>query len=282
MRFMSAAVVAVSAVLQLQSAALTGRVVDATGRAVPGATVRISGAGVAASAVSDRSGRFRIDDVVGGSYLLTVRLAGFRTRTMTVHVDASGGPELIVTLTTQVLSEVLWVVPQPADAHRLAAAIAHVRIDATRRYGPCGDPHVVTSHHDASVLRVFKGRIPATIQLRQEAAGRCSELGKWHEGVERRYRIGEEYVLFLIERPDGFGRLAGPSLAFRVRGELVSLEGFAGVQGSISLDQLGELLNRLSRNPPPDRGLQPAAAGAIAYVAGRNHLRSGALSNDNG
>ena len=263
MRFISVAVVAVSAMLQLQSAALTGRVVDATGRAVPGATVRISGAGVSASAVSDGLGRFRIDDVVAGSYLLTVSLAGFRDQTLTVRVDSSAGPEVIVTLTTGVLSEVLWVVPQPADAYRMAAAIAHVRIDGTRGYVPCGDAQVVTSHHDASVLRVFKGRLSASIQLHQEAAGRCSELGKWHEGIERSYRVGEEYVVFLTERPDGFGRLAGPSLAFRVRGELVSLGGFSGVQGSISLNEVGKLLDRLSRNAPPNKRLQPTAAGAI-------------------
>jgi hypothetical protein len=53
---------------------------------------------------------------------------------------------------------------------------------------------------------------------------------------------------FLTERPNGFGRLAGPSLAFRVRGELVNPEGFAGVQGSTCLNQLGELLDRLSRS----------------------------------
>jgi hypothetical protein len=262
MRFMSAAVVAVSAMLQLQSAALTGRVVDATGTAVPGATVRISGAGGSANAVSDGMGRFRIDELVGGTYLITVSLAGFRTQTTTVQVDSSAGPELIVKLATGVLSEVLWVVPHPADAYRMAAAIAHVRIDGTRRYGPCGEAPVVTSHHDASVLRVFKGRVSATIQLDQEAAGRCSERGKWHEGIERPYGVGEEYVVFLTERPAGFARLAGPSLAFRVRGELVGLEGFGGVQGSISLNELGELLDRLSRNAPPHKRLQPAA-GAI-------------------
>jgi hypothetical protein len=192
-----------------------------------------------------------------------VSLAGFRTQTLNVQIDSSANPELIVKLTTQVLSEVLWVVPPPADAYRMAAAIAHVRIDGTRRYGPCGDAHVVTSHHDASVLRLFKGQVSPTIQLHQEAAGRCSELGSWHQGIERPYRVGEEYVVFLAERPDGFDRLAGPSLAFRVRGELVSLGGFAGVPRSISLNELSELLDRLSRNAPPNRRLQPPADGAI-------------------
>jgi hypothetical protein len=253
MSLTSAAVVALSATLQLQSPALTGRVIDATGRAVPGATVRISGAGVSARAVSDGTGRFRLDDLARGSYRLTVSLAGFRTQTQTVQVDSSAGPELVVRLTTGVLSEVLWVVPQPADAYRMADAIAHVRIDGTRRSGPCADAQQVTSHHQASVLRVFKGRVSATIQLHQEAAGRCSELGKWHEGIERPYRVGEEYVVFLTERRGGFGRLAGPSLAFRVRGGFVSLEGFDGVQGRIGLNELGELLDRLSRDLPPPR-----------------------------
>lgn len=245
-------VAAVTAMLQLQTPALTGRVLDAADGALPWVTVRISGTGVSASVVTDGMGRFRIGDLPDGPYVLTVSLAGFRTQTLKIRVDSSVNPELVVKLTTGILHEVLWVVPRPAEAYRLATAIAHVRIDGTRPSGPCGDVQVVTTQHEASALRVFKGRIPPTIQLHQEAAGRCSEGGQWHDGIERPYRAGEEYVVFLAERPDGFGRLAGPSLAFRVRGELVSLEGFAGVQGSISLDAFGQLLDRLSRNAPPE------------------------------
>ena len=251
MRFIPLAVVAVTAMVQLQTTALTGRVVDATDRPIPGATVRISGATVAAGVVSDRMGRFRIGDLADGPYVLTVSLAGFRTQSVNVRVDSSASPELVVKLTTRILSEVLWVVPQPADAYRMAAAVAHLRIDSARPSGPCGGAHVVTAYHDASALRVFKGRVPPTIQLHQEAAGRCRERFQWHEGIERPYRAGEEDVVFLAEPAGGFGRLAGPSLAFRVRGELVSLEGFAGVQGSISLNELSELLDRLSWNAPP-------------------------------
>ena len=268
MRFISMAVAAVTAMLQLQTSAVTGRVLDATDTAIPGVVVRISGAGVSASVVSDGMGRFRIGDLADGRYVLTVSLAGFRTQTLNVHVDASANPELVVTLATGVLSEVLWVVPPPADAYRKAAAIAHVRIEGTRPSGPCGDAQVVTSHHEASTLRVFKGRVPPTIQLHQEAAGRCSERGQWHDGIKRPYRKGEEYVVFLAERPDGFGRLAGPSLAFRVSGELVRLGGFAGVQGNIRLDELSELLDRLSRDAPPGRRLQPMAPGPIGIGRG--------------
>jgi hypothetical protein len=52
-------------------------------------------------------------------------------------------------------------------------------------------------------------------------------------------------------RYDGFGRLAGSSLAFRVRGEMVDLGGYAGAQ-RLSLEQLRELLDRLSRKAPPN------------------------------
>jgi hypothetical protein len=88
MRFIPLAVAAVTAMLQLPTAAVRGRVLDATDRAVPGATVRISGAGVSASVASDGMGRFRIGDLADGPYVLTVSLAGFRTQTLNVHVDS--------------------------------------------------------------------------------------------------------------------------------------------------------------------------------------------------
>src|SRR4051812_40020864 len=107
MCFPSLAVVAVSVVLQPQTAVLTGRVIDATESAVPGATVQISGDTISARSVSDREGRFRIEGLLGGAYKLTVSLAGFRSHTATIRVDSSPVPELLVRLTTMVLSEVL-------------------------------------------------------------------------------------------------------------------------------------------------------------------------------
>ena len=247
MTFLSTAVFALFAMLQLPGSALTGRVVDATNMPVPGVTVRVVGSGVSRTVVTDRAGRFSVPGLADGSYAITVSLSGFRTQALSARVDASAPQELMVTMRTGILIEVLWIVPTPADAYRRADAIAHLRIDGTRRSGACGDAVVVTSQHDASVVRVFKGRLPAEIQLNQEAAGGCIEAGQWHEGLERPYRIGEEYVIFLTKRLDGWGRLAGPSLAFRVRGELADLGAFAGVKGSVRLDELGALLDRLSR-----------------------------------
>ncbi len=142
MRVMLLAVSAVTALLQLQTPAVTGRVLDATDRAIPGATVRISGAGVSASVVSDGMGRFRIGDLADGRYVLTVSLAGFRTQTLNVDVDSSANPELVVKLATGVLSEVLWIVPPPADAYRKAAAIPWWLFYGGRRVHPKTSPPV--------------------------------------------------------------------------------------------------------------------------------------------
>lgn len=251
MTILAAAILALSmtTVMQPQDAVLTGQVVDPGGTVLPGATVEISGPSTAASAVTDERGRFRFDGLSRGPHLMTVSLAGFRTRAVAVRADAPDSREVVVQLATQILFEVLYVVPAPAAAYRQADAIAHVRIARTHPYGSCGDDLVVTARHDVSVLRVFKGNVPANLQLEQEAAGRCREDGRWHDGIERPYHVGEEYVLFLTGLGTGFRRLAGPSLAFRVRGERVSVAGFAEVGGSITLPEFASLLERLSREP---------------------------------
>jgi hypothetical protein len=235
------------AILQLPGSPLTGRVVDPADNPVPGATVQVVRSGVSGRTVTDPSGRFRLEGLAGGAYDMTVSLAGFRTQRLTVRVDPSAPRDLKVQLAVGTLTEILWVVPAPAEAYRRAAAIAHVRIERTHPYGSCGDTMAVTARHDASVLRVFKGQLPAAIQLDQEAAGRCRQWVEWIEGIDAPYRAGEEYVVFLTEGADGFGRLAGPGLTFRVSGDLVNLRGFDGVMGPISLNEFADRMARLSR-----------------------------------
>jgi hypothetical protein len=105
---------------------------------------------------------------------------------------------------------------------------------------------MITAQHTAAVVRVFKGSVPDVIRLEQEAAGRCREGIDWQEGLEAPYRVGEEYVAFLAGGGGGtFGRLAGPGLSFRVTSHRVALNGFAGVNESITLDELQVLLERL-------------------------------------
>ncbi|MEU9856277.1 S8 family serine peptidase [Streptomyces sp. NPDC047974] len=72
--------------------AVTGTVLDVTGRPLPGATVRLLEAPIAA-AVSDASGRFTLPDVAEGSFTLTatpaapVKCNGVRTTQVTVDGD---------------------------------------------------------------------------------------------------------------------------------------------------------------------------------------------------
>ena len=252
MRFIPVTVV-LAAMLQLPSPALTGRVVDPTGGAIPGATVRVSRGEFSVAVVTDESGRFHFKDLAEGPYLVAVSLAGFRGQTVDVLVGSSPPPEMEIRLSPGLLSHVDWIVPEPAEAFRMSAAVAHVRIDGTRPPGPCGDVSVVTSHHEASTLRVFAGVVPPRIHLQQEAAGRCLERGEWVKGSEQPYRAGDQYVVFLARRGDSFVSTAGPALTFPVRDGQVSLRGFAGVQGSISLDEFGDLLDRLGRNAPEVR-----------------------------
>lgn len=251
--------IAVTAMLQLPTAALTGRVLDPSGAPIPGATVRISGASHSATVVSDPTGRFPIGERADGPYSLSVSLAGFRTQTLDVPVDPSANPEIVVTLSPGILAHVDWIIPPPADAYRIATAVVHLRIDGTRQPGPCGHAQVVTARHRAVVLRTFKGQMPATIDLQQPGAGRCSDGAQWHEGATPPYRTGEEYVVFLVQTPDGLAPLAGPALTFAVRGRQVTLGGFAGVQRSISLDEFSQLVARLSQRAPSNG---PAAATA--------------------
>jgi len=87
--------------------------------------------------------------------------------------------------------------------------------------------------------------LPARIQLMQETAGGCFERGQVVEGIETTYRIGDEYIIFLVGGPKVFGRLAGASLAFRVRGGVVETRGFNGAPASMMMHEFKRVVERL-------------------------------------
>ena len=69
-----------SAGVQAQTATLEGRVTDAQGAAVVGATVTAAAPGIeAAAATTDATGTYRFASLPAGSYALTVSMPGFRT-----------------------------------------------------------------------------------------------------------------------------------------------------------------------------------------------------------
>ena len=56
---------------------LTGRITDETGGVLPGVTVELRGAGEPLSTVTDAEGRYSFENVVPGTYLLSMRLVNF-------------------------------------------------------------------------------------------------------------------------------------------------------------------------------------------------------------
>src|SRR5689334_11066425 len=69
---------------------LSGRVTDATGAAVPGASVTATHVAtrVVASAITERDGRFRFPYLHIGAYQISVSLPGFVDATRTLTVSA--------------------------------------------------------------------------------------------------------------------------------------------------------------------------------------------------
>ena len=74
---------------QAQVGRVSGVVTDESGAVLPGATVTITGPGVARTAVTDSVGRFAVADLPPGSYEVAVELSGF-TRKVSKLVVAPG------------------------------------------------------------------------------------------------------------------------------------------------------------------------------------------------
>jgi hypothetical protein len=88
------ATAAVVAQQPLSSHTLTGTVTDASGRALPGVTVDLSRpaeANTVRTVTTDQNGRYRIDKVLPGVYVLTMRLPGFASAIRDIEIG-DGGP----------------------------------------------------------------------------------------------------------------------------------------------------------------------------------------------
>lgn len=107
----AAALCALPVAAQEQVGSVAGRVTDAEGGALPGATVELAGPGLGALvATTDERGNYRFPRVPPGVYTVTARLEGFQTvettevsvilgRTQTVEFELSGefAEEIVVT-----------------------------------------------------------------------------------------------------------------------------------------------------------------------------------------
>ncbi|HET9265765.1 MAG TPA: TonB-dependent receptor [Vicinamibacterales bacterium] len=102
--------------------ALSGRILDASGAVVPAAAVVIRTAdGTVSTAVSDASGRFRLDRLAPGRVQITVEGAGFAPRNMEVALGPGEHARVDVTLEIGGLNELVQVVPDRVIAGHDAA-----------------------------------------------------------------------------------------------------------------------------------------------------------------
>ncbi len=93
-----------------QAASVQGRIVDASGGVIPGATVTITDAtGTANRAVTNTTGRFTFADLHAGSYELTTALPGFKTARASMTLVGGQTAETLITLELGTVSEEITV-----------------------------------------------------------------------------------------------------------------------------------------------------------------------------
>lgn len=94
---------------------IVGTVIDATGAAVPNANVeaRNTGTNVTSRVTTGGTGLYRFENLIPGSYQITVKASGFKTVTQTVDVQLSRTGTLNVTLSPGATSETIEVSGAP-------------------------------------------------------------------------------------------------------------------------------------------------------------------------
>lgn len=103
-------VLSTSLAAQTSAAAISGRVVDATGLALPGATVTVQGVDLTQTFVTDNQGRYRFLDLAPGPYKLTATLDGFATLVRpSVIVDVGKSVDIPLTMQISGITETVTV-----------------------------------------------------------------------------------------------------------------------------------------------------------------------------
>src|SRR6188768_1772687 len=121
--FLLFALVAVAPRLAAAQATLAGEVKDTTGAVLPGVTVEAASPALAEkvrTAVTDGSGRYRIESLPPGSYTVTFSLTGFApVKRQDLIVSGSGVITLDMALTVGGMAETITVTPRRRDESSL-------------------------------------------------------------------------------------------------------------------------------------------------------------------
>lgn len=105
-----------TALAQTQDGNLVGTVADSTGAGVPAATIEVENVatGIKASTVCDASGFYRFNNLLVGTYKITVAASGFATTSRTVEVELNKTATANVTLPVGAVAQEISVTESPA------------------------------------------------------------------------------------------------------------------------------------------------------------------------
>jgi len=242
---------ATPAPLQPAASRISGVVVDTAGDPLPGVEITIESR-ADAKAVTDARGVFAIVDLQPGDYVVEASLPGFRRKRLPLSLPQQTSQPLKIVLRVSLFSETpLYFVPEPRDAIRSAAAIARVRLDGFADAKiQCDDLVAIAAVHEATVIEVWTGTLPKSIQIWEDGIGSCMEEdGTMMSSYKQTsaHLIGSEYVIFLHGKPPRFGGLGDMSNAFLVTGSSVETNGFMGLPKTMILREFRQRLQRAAR-----------------------------------
>ena len=152
-------------------------------------------------------------------------LVGFRVAVAENVVVAAGrGVQVDLTLRPGILSHIDYVMPENmTGALKAADVVVHLRIAASLGAGLLGpELGLLATQHAATVLAVVKGPaagivVGERVQFWQDMAGEWEEGGRRIVGSETPYSVGQEFVAFLRDEPQGRAEMLGPHFMFPVK-----------------------------------------------------------------
>jgi hypothetical protein len=220
---------------------IRGNVRDGRGGVLPGVTVTVSSGDLRKTAVTDAAGTYDVDGLPPGTYTITAALPGFDTAVHAgVAVGNAEGRRSDFSLCAGAFEYIDWIVPSDLAAlWATADVVARVVVTSTKPVGaPCAHRDV---EHTAAVREVFKD---PTVRVIGGAVAFTQE--NWAD--ERTpYAVGQEMVVFLTASATGFGRVAGPSSVFLVRGDRVLGRQYLGRMGSASTTEFLAKLRAMAK-----------------------------------
>ncbi|MBI5282740.1 MAG: TonB-dependent receptor [Candidatus Solibacter usitatus] len=240
------------------AALVSGRVIDPAGAAVPDARISIRTAALVQSAAvtSGPDGRFTIDTLPPGSYLLRAEKAGFATWAQPVHVSSGQPLELLLRLSVSPVRSEMTVSAEPGEV--LATEESARRVNVIPR-------GVLEERATLSLTQAAAGEAGVSEQRTSPAMGSFFVRGLTGKAVSV-YRDGIRYSTSAQRGGvSTFQNLVDPAL-------LETVEMLRGPDSArYGSDSLGGAVNLLSRAPEfASSGRRFAAEAGTFYESASN------------